>query len=113
MGRAEALHHLTLHEARGLLDRREISAAELTDDVLGRIAAVEPQVEAFVTVTAELAREQAQRADAVLSKGEGHSLTGIPMQVKDVICTRECARHARRGCWSTSCRRTTRRWWSG
>ncbi len=88
MGWSAALHHLTLHEARGLLDRREISAAELTDDVLGRIAAVEPQVEAFVTVTAELAREQAQRADALLSQGEGHSLTGIPMQVKDVICTR-------------------------
>ena len=88
MGRAAALHRLTLHEARRLLDRREISAAELTDDVLGRIAEVEPQVEAFVTVTADLAREQARRADAILSKGEGHSLTGIPMQVKDVICTR-------------------------
>ena len=108
-----ALHRLTLHEARGLLDRREISAAELTDDVLGRIEAVEAQVEAFVTVTAELAREQATRADALLSKGEGQSLTGIPMQVKDVICTRGCARPAPRGCWRRSCRRTTRRWWSG
>ena len=39
---AAALHHLTLHEARGgMLDRREISAVELTEDVLGRIDAVE------------------------------------------------------------------------
>ena len=48
---------LTIHEARALLDSRELSAAELTEAVLGRIAAVEPQVGAFVTLTEDVARE--------------------------------------------------------
>ena len=79
---------LTLHAARDLLDRREVSSVELTRAVLDRIGQVEERVKAFVTVTGEVALEQAGRADARIAAGEARPLTGVPMQVKDNMCTR-------------------------
>ena len=78
---------LTLHDARGLLDRGEVSSLELTRSVLERISAVDHRVKAFVTVTEELALEQARQADARIAAGEAGPLTGIPMQLKDNMCT--------------------------
>lgn len=80
--------NLTIHEARALLDTRKLSSAELTEAVLSRIAAVEPQVGAFVTVTEDVARDAAVSADRSLAKGTATPLTGIPMQIKDVMSTR-------------------------
>ena len=85
------LHNLTIHEARDLLDRREVSSVELTQAYLDRIQAVEPQVRSFVTVTDKQALEQAREADARIAAGEASPLTGIPMQVKDNMCTRGVA----------------------
>ena len=51
---------LTIHKARELLDGRELSSVELTRAVLDRIHQVEPRVKAFVTVTGEVALEQAR-----------------------------------------------------
>ena len=83
------LFRLTVHEAARLLARREISSTELTRAVLDRIEAVQGRLNAFVTVTAELALEQAREADERLTRGEGVTpLTGIPAAIKDVICTR-------------------------
>ena len=79
---------LSIHAARELLDSGDISSVELTRASLDRIGEVEPGVNAFVTVTGELALEQASRADARISSGDAVSLTGIPMQVKDNISTR-------------------------
>ncbi len=79
---------LTAHEARKLLDRREISSVELTRAVLERIRQVEDRVKAFVTVTEEVALEQARRADERIAAGDVRPLTGIPMQLKDNLCTR-------------------------
>ncbi|MDE2801449.1 MAG: amidase, partial [Chloroflexota bacterium] len=79
---------LTIHEARALLDTRQLSSAELTEAVLARIAAVEPQVGAFVTVTEDVAREAAATADRSIAEGTATPLTGIPMQIKDVMSTR-------------------------
>ncbi len=79
---------LTIHEARALLDSRELSAAELTEAVLGRIAAVEPQVGAFVTLTEDVAREAAAAAGRSIADGSTTPLTGIPMQIKDVMSTK-------------------------
>ena len=50
---------LTAHEARKLLDRREVSSVELTKTVLDRIHQIEERVKAFVTITDEVALEQA------------------------------------------------------
>src|SRR3990170_2337242 len=84
----DPLYHLTLHEAAELLGRREVSSLELTRAVLDRIRSVDGRVRAYLTVTEELALRQAAEADERLARGEGGPLTGVPVAVKDVICTR-------------------------
>lgn len=79
---------LTAHEAAGLLHKRELSSVELTQSVLARIEAVEPRVQAYVSVAGERALEQAASADAALRAGIAGPLTGVPMQLKDNITTR-------------------------
>ena len=81
------LNWLTIQEARELLTRREVSSVELTRACLERIEAVEDTVRSFITLTPELALAQAQAADRILANGNASPLTGIPIQVKDVMCT--------------------------
>ena len=83
-----ALNWLSLREARDSLAGREVSSVELTDACLERIEAVEGQVRSFVSRTPELALDQARRADQLLASGAGQALTGVPVQIKDVLCTR-------------------------
>ena len=72
-----------------MLRRREISAVELTSAHLDRIRAVEDRVKAFTLVTDELALQQAAEADRRFQHGDTVSpLTGIPIAIKDVICTK-------------------------
>ena len=76
-------------EWRERLERGEVSARELTDQHLARIEAVEPQVKAFLEVTAERARADADRIDAARAAGEPLGpLAGIPVAIKDNLCTR-------------------------
>lgn len=82
------IERLTICGARDLLDRGEISSVELAESFLGRIGEVEGTLESFVTITSDLAMEQAAIADAIISKGEQKMLTGIPMQLKDNLCTK-------------------------
>ena len=82
------LNWLTIREAHRLLSRREISSVELTRACLERIESVEDRVGAFLAITPDLAMEQAEKADRSLSSNGGGPLTGIPVQVKDVMCTR-------------------------
>ena len=79
---------LTAHRARELLDSGQVSSVDLTRAALGRIAEVEERVRAFVTVTEDEALEQARRADRRIAEGGAASLTGIPVQLKDNICTK-------------------------
>ncbi len=78
----------TIHEASKLLREKKISSVELTKEYLGRIEQVEPKVKAMVTVTDELALEQARKADEIIAAGNGSPLMGIPIAIKDVICTK-------------------------
>ena len=83
---------LTILEARDLLARREVSSVEMTRACLERIEAVEDTVRSFITLTSELALAQADAADRMLAartpeQALASPLTGIPMQVKDVMCT--------------------------
>jgi aspartyl-tRNA(Asn)/glutamyl-tRNA(Gln) amidotransferase subunit A len=61
---------------------------ELTRACLNRISQVEEQVKSFITITEDLALQQAEEADQSIARGEGQPLTGIPIQIKDLICTR-------------------------
>ncbi|MGD1118914.1 MAG: Asp-tRNA(Asn)/Glu-tRNA(Gln) amidotransferase subunit GatA [Dehalococcoidales bacterium] len=79
---------MTIHEASRMLKEKKISSVELTGDYLERINKLEPKVHAFVTVTEEQALEQARRADARIKAGDAAPLTGVPLAIKDVICTK-------------------------
>ncbi|MFM7734094.1 MAG: Asp-tRNA(Asn)/Glu-tRNA(Gln) amidotransferase subunit GatA [Cyanobium sp.] len=76
-------------EWRQQLSSGEVSARELTDQHLERIAAVDPGVHAFLEVTAERARADADRIDAARLAGEAlPPLAGVPLAIKDNLCTR-------------------------
>ncbi|MEP6870373.1 MAG: amidase, partial [Anaerolineaceae bacterium] len=82
------LWKLTAHEAHEKLRAKEFSAVELAESVLERVRAVEPKVHAYITVTEELALEQAHEADAKYASGAATPLTGIPLAIKDLIVTK-------------------------
>jgi aspartyl-tRNA(Asn)/glutamyl-tRNA(Gln) amidotransferase subunit A len=79
---------MTIHETARLLKEKKISSVELTQQYLERIRQVEPKVKAFVTVTEEIALEQARKADAAIAAGKAGPLMGIPVAIKDNMCTR-------------------------
>ena len=81
------LNWLSIQEAHSQLTSRQISSVELTQACLDRIEAVEDRVQSFLTLTPETALAQAEAADRMLAAGEGGPLTGVPVQIKDVMCT--------------------------
>jgi aspartyl-tRNA(Asn)/glutamyl-tRNA(Gln) amidotransferase subunit A len=81
------LHRLTVHEASGLLRRGEISAVELTESVLANIGERDEQTKAYITVVPEHALEQARQADNSIANGQAGPLAGIPVALKDNMCT--------------------------
>jgi aspartyl-tRNA(Asn)/glutamyl-tRNA(Gln) amidotransferase subunit A len=82
-----SLTSLTIAEARAKLRAKDMSALELAD---AYIAAVEKArgLNAYIVETPELAREMAKASDARLAKGEGGSLEGIPLGIKDLFATK-------------------------
>ncbi len=82
------LHTLTIVEARKGLDAKEFTSVELTTACLNRIKERNGEINAFITVTEELALEEAKKADEIIARGEQQMLTGIPFGVKDAICTK-------------------------
>jgi len=82
------LYQQTAHEIIELIARGEASAQQITEACLERIDEVEETVNSFVTVTAEHARAQAVQADEQFANGQAPSaLAGIPIAIKDVMCT--------------------------
>jgi aspartyl-tRNA(Asn)/glutamyl-tRNA(Gln) amidotransferase subunit A len=79
---------LSIREIHEQLIRKERSATEITQAALEQIQAVEPKLHSFLCVTADQALEQAKRIDRQLAAGEEIGLlAGIPIGIKDVICT--------------------------
>jgi len=80
---------LGVQETHELLASRKVSSEELTRAYLERIQKLDPQIKSYVTVSEELALEQARDADRRLKTGEGLTpLTGIPYAAKDSLSTR-------------------------
>ena len=80
---------MAIAEWRQQLKLGEVSARELTDHQLARIAAVDPTLHAFLDVTAERARADADRIDEALAAGESlPPLAGVPLAIKDNLCTK-------------------------
>ncbi len=83
---------MAIAEWRQQLQSGQVSARELTDHHLSRIAAVEPSLNAYLEVTAERARADADRIDAARSAGESlPPLAGVPLAIKDNLCTKGVA----------------------
>ncbi len=78
---------MTITELHLALKGRRISSVEATSAMLERIAAVEPQVGAFITVTPEQALAAAGQADQRIASGNCDLLTGIPLAIKDIFLT--------------------------
>ncbi|OKL42857.1 Asp-tRNA(Asn)/Glu-tRNA(Gln) amidotransferase subunit GatA [Pseudovibrio exalbescens] len=79
---------LTIAEARDKLAAREFTATELTDAYLGEIEKSNKALNAYITVTAEQAREQAKASDERIAAGEARPLEGIPLGIKDLYATK-------------------------
>jgi aspartyl-tRNA(Asn)/glutamyl-tRNA(Gln) amidotransferase subunit A len=82
------LTSLTIADARKQLLAKEITAVELTEAYLGAIAATNGALNAYVTVTPEIARAQAQASDARIAAGKAGALEGIPLGIKDLFATK-------------------------
>lgn len=81
------LTDLTIAQARELLDSKAISAVELAEAHLVRIDALEPRLNCHIELMPDVARAQAAAADKAIAAGHAESLTGIPVSLKDVLCT--------------------------
>ena len=77
-----------LRELSSALHNKEISSTELTKDFLTAIKQSNDELNCYITVTEELALEQAKQADSLFSNGKADVLTGIPFAHKDIFCTR-------------------------
>jgi len=85
----QGTEYATVSEAAAMIRSGKVSAVELTRLMLGRIEAMNGRLNAFITVTGELALEQAARADRELADGHDRGpLHGIPVAIKDLIDTR-------------------------
>jgi aspartyl-tRNA(Asn)/glutamyl-tRNA(Gln) amidotransferase subunit A len=82
------LHELTIEKAHRLLKQKDISSQELTRAVLDRIETIDEKVGAYITVARETAMIQAELADKTIGEGNISPLTGIPLAIKDLICTK-------------------------
>ena len=77
----------TVAELSVALASGDISSVELTQTYLDRIAELNTELNAFITVCDESALDQARAADAARANGEAGALLGIPMAHKDIFCT--------------------------
>ena len=82
------LFELTIHEIQDKLLAGETTSAEVTASVFKRIDAVEKDVHAYITLMRETALAEADEADEKIRRGESGPLTGIPIALKDIYCTK-------------------------
>lgn len=78
---------MKLRDMRKALDSKDISSSELTKAYLENIKKYDDKLECYITVTEEKALAQAEKAQVVIDSGKAQALTGIPLAVKDNICT--------------------------
>lgn len=86
--------NFSLKQLSALLAARKISSVELTGEFLKRSRTLNPDYNAFITISEETSLDQARTADMMLASGRGHPLTGIPVAQKDIFCTKG---------WRTTC----------
>ena len=91
------LNQLTIHELQEKIKAGKTTSTEIVQAVFRRIDAVEKDVHAYILLTREKALEGAAHADEEIKKGNIKTLTGIPIALKDLLCTKgvttTCASH--------------------
>ncbi|SNR61476.1 aspartyl/glutamyl-tRNA(Asn/Gln) amidotransferase subunit A [Methylobacillus rhizosphaerae] len=87
------INHSLKHLA-SMLTSKEVSSVELTQEYLNRIARLNPEINAYITVDTELSLAQARAADQRIANGDAGPLTGIPIAQKDIFCAKG---------WKTTC----------
>jgi len=78
-------HQLTLKQLQKGLSNKEFSSVELTSHFIKRVQ--NSELNAFISITDDLALEQAKKADSIIASGKMNDLTGIPYAHKDIFCT--------------------------
>jgi len=78
----------TIHELLKMLDTGETTSTEITESVFRRIDAVEGRIHSYITVLRESALERAAESDREICQGVRKPLGGIPIALKDILCTR-------------------------
>ena len=88
---------MALKKLREMLDSKEISAVELTEQYFDRIENSDKEINSYITVCKENALADAKKAQEVIDSGNSGAFTGLPISVKDNICTlgvkTTCASH--------------------
>ncbi len=77
----------TIKQIQQGLAQKKFSSVEITQQYLDQIEAHNSTINCFITVTDELALQQAKIADAAIARGEAQALTGVPLAHKDIFCT--------------------------
>lgn len=87
-----SLYKKTIHELSSMLKNKEVSSVEIVESVLDRIDKVEDKVGAYISVAGESALDSAKEVDKKIASGEEISdICGIPVAIKDNICTKGIA----------------------
>lgn len=81
------LYNLTLQQAKSKLTDGDITSVQLTESICQRITQVEGSIKAYLSLHVDQAIEAAEKADQLLASGNGGSLCGLPLSIKDVLCT--------------------------
>lgn len=82
------LNRLTVHELQEMIKDGDISSVDIVKSVFRRIDAVENRVHSYITLLRDSALEEAEKADQEIKRGNIKALTGIPIALKDLMCTR-------------------------
>ncbi len=82
------LNQLTIHELQEKMKAGETNATEIIQSVFRRIDSVEKDVHAYILLTRDVALSEAAQADEEIKQGRMRALTGIPIALKDLLCTR-------------------------
>ena len=88
------MFNLSLQQLGAALRSKKISSTELTQLYLDRIAALNPALNAYISINKDISLTQARAADARIAAGQAQALTGIPIAQKDIFCAKG---------WLTTC----------
>ncbi|MDO9529997.1 MAG: Asp-tRNA(Asn)/Glu-tRNA(Gln) amidotransferase subunit GatA [Syntrophales bacterium] len=82
------LNRLTIHELQEMIKAGKTTSSAIVESACNRIDAVEDKVNSYITLLSDSALKEAEEADEEIKKGNIKVLTGIPIAVKDIMCTK-------------------------